>query len=132
MSYYVSTPAKTLFENFFNNNCETKQASTPRVDVYSDETAYYLEVELPGFSKEAIAIEVKDGALSIKAQNKKEEEKKEWDYHIRERANKTYERSFKLGDTLEPDSVSASHANGVLTLTINKKEKALPKQVTIQ
>ncbi|MGL1936959.1 MAG: Hsp20/alpha crystallin family protein [Fibrobacterales bacterium] len=131
MSYYVSTPAKSLFDNFFNTTVETRNSITPKVDVYSDDKAYHLEIELPGFAKDTIAVAVKDGTLTISTTNEKSEEKKERDYHIRERSYRNFERSFRLGDTLDAESINAKHENGILTVTVNKKEKALPKQIAV-
>ncbi|MGL1902151.1 MAG: Hsp20/alpha crystallin family protein [Fibrobacterales bacterium] len=131
MSYYVSTPAKSLLDNFFKTPVVTRDSITPKVDVYSDDKAYYLEVDLPGFAKDSIAVEVKDTTLTISATNENKEEKKERDYHIRERSFRNFERSFKLGETLNAENISAKHKNGVLTVIVDKKENVLPKKITV-
>ncbi len=132
MSYCATKPTQTIFDTFFNTAHESRYSRTPSTDVYSDEKAYYLEVELPGYAKDEIGLEVKEGTLTIKANKKESDDVKERSFHIRERSHRAFERSFKLGDSLDADSVSATHEHGVLKVSINKKDKALPRAVTIK
>ncbi len=132
MSYCATKPSHSIFDTFFNATHEQRNSRTPSTDVYSDEKAYHLEVELPGYAKDEIGLEIKEGTLTIKANKKEHEEGTKRSFHIRERSHRAFERSFKLGDSLDADSVSAAHNNGILTVSINKKDKALPRAVTIK
>ena len=88
------------------------------------ETGYEIDMELPGFKKEEVQAELKDGYLTISAEHKVEdkEEKKDGKYIRQERYYGKYQRSFFVGDQIEQEDVSAKFENGILQLFIPKKE----------
>lgn len=94
-----------------------------KTDIRENENAYILEAELPGFSKEDIHAEIKDGYLTIHAEHSDESEKKdEKDNYIRrERSYGSFTRSFDL-EGIKADEISASYKDGVLFLTLPKAE----------
>ena len=108
----------------------------PSVDVKETEKAYVLEAELPGFDEKDIEVRLDGNNLTIeskKVEEKKEEppDKAEGNYLIRERRVSSFSRSFKLPENADPEGVSASFKNGVLSLEIAKKAEAQAKLIQI-
>ncbi len=98
-----------------------------RTDIRESDGAYILEADLPGFAKEEIRAEIKENILTIFAEHKTESEEKDSDRYIRrERSFGTYRRSFDIRG-IEADAITAAYRDGVLTLTLPKKEKKLPE-----
>lgn len=94
-------------------------------DINEKDSEFELKVDLPGFDKEEINIELKKGYLTINATKEEcsdEEETKSCNYIRRERYCGTCSRSFYVGDDIEVDDIKAKFKHGVLTLNIPKKE----------
>lgn len=123
-----------LSNGFWGTGCATDRAyAAPRVDAVEKKDSYQLTVELPGFSKEDLKIEVKDGVLEIASENRPTEEKaEEGTWLIRERRNLRFKRSFQLPRDVKTDAVEASFKDGLLVLTLPKAEESKPKQVPIR
>ena len=102
-----------------------------KTDVIEKDGHYELEADLPGFDKEDIHVDVKDDVLTVSAEHKEDSgEKKDGKYLRRERGYRSYRRSFRV-DGLNQDDIRAQYKNGVLTLTLPKKE-ALPEQEDVK
>ena len=105
---------------------------TPKVDIYETESSYVLNAELPGLSKEEINIDVNDNTLTLKGE-KKFEEKVEKDNYVRvERSYGNFARSFTLSDDVAPEGIAANYKEGVLEVTLPKKEEAKPKEIKVE
>jgi len=107
----------------------------PAVDVKEIEGSYIIEMELPGYDEKSIDVHV-DGSNLIIASKKETNEEKETDekqgvYLIKERRLSAFSRSFKLPQTANPETVSASFKNGILTLEIKKRTEALKRAILI-
>ena len=98
-----------------------------RTDVTDTGDAYKLEAELPGFKKEDIKIDVEDDCLTISAERKVDEDKKDEKNNFvkRERYSGSYSRSFDVSG-INIDGIEASYTDGVLTLTMPKKAAEVP------
>ena len=96
-----------------------------RTDVKDTPSAYELEIELPGVKKEDVKAELKDGYLTITAStdSKKEEKQENGSYIRRERCAGTCSRSFYVGDDMKQEDIKAKFENGVLKVTVPKKEE---------
>lgn len=94
-------------------------------DIQEFENGYQVDMELPGFQKEEIQAELKDGYLTINAVHNEDNEEKNEDgkYLRRERYTGKYQRSFYVGEGVTQEDIKAGFENGVLKLTIPKKEK---------
>ena len=92
-----------------------------RTDVRENDKEYILDAELPGFSKEDIGIEIKNGYLTIKAERKSDSEEKDEknNYIRRERCYGSFSRSFDL-EGIDSENISASYKDGILSLTLPK------------
>ena len=107
-----------------------------RTDIREKDGNYLLDVELPGYSKEDIRIELKDGYLTITAQASVEsDEQAKVSYIHRERYTGSCKRSFYVGEQLRQEDIHAAFTNGVLRLTVPKDApKAVeeaPKYISI-
>ena len=99
-----------------------------------DEKNYMLELALPGFAKEEITIKFEDEVLTITAGREPKEDEKGPKYTWNEFGYKSkYERSFQLPETVNADEIAAAFNNGILLVTLPKKEVQAPavKQITI-
>ncbi len=101
-----------------------------RTDVIEKDNCYQLEAELPGFNKEDIKIDLQNDTLTISAaHNENKDEKDESGKYIRrERRSSSYQRSFHV-EGLKPEDIVAQYKNGVLTVSLPKKE-AIPEKET--
>ena len=103
----------------------------PAVDIYETSESVVVKAELPGLTKEQVGIEVKDGVLTLKGERKVEREVKEENYHRVERAYGTFQRSFSLPASVDQEKIGATLKDGVLEVTLPKKEQAKPKQISV-
>ena len=103
-----------------------------RMDIKESEEGFTVEMDLPGFCREDISAELKDGYLTVTATAKKAEENasdKKEKYVQKERFHATCNRSFYVGDNMKQEDIKAKYENGVLTLQVPKKEE-IPEEQT--
>ena len=89
----------------------------------------WLEMMVPGLSKDDIRVQVDNGILTVKYELENEEEEKKESWVSREFYSRGFSRRFKLSSRLAPEKITASYNNGILVLSIPKKEEAKPKPV---
>ena len=123
-------PRKFYLDDIFDDFISSRKEQSMKCDIYEKDGDYHIEMDIPGFNKDEISVETKDGYLTIKDEKKNEvnEEDKEKNYIRRERTYGKYERSFYLGD-LDEDKIDASFENGMLKLVVPKKEEVDTKKV---
>lgn len=92
-------------------------------DMYDDDNNYYIKMELPGFKKEEINIELENTVLNVKAERKKKMDNSE--------RSMFFTRSLSLPEGVASDKISAKTDNGVLTITLPKTEQRKAKTITI-
>jgi HSP20 family protein len=125
-------------EPFFPRNLvdffapETGRAIHPRVNIVENEDEFLLTAEVPGMVEKDIHLEIKEGVLSLRGNAKEEKETKEGNYRINEFRSESFERSFRLGDQVDPEKVVAKLEKGILRVALGKKEIAKPKKVEIK
>jgi HSP20 family protein len=107
------------------------RAWIPAVDIYETSDGLVLKAELPGVNPDDVEIRVEDNTLYLKGERKFAKEVKEENLHRIERSYGTFTRSFVLPSTIDSDKVKAEYANGVLTLTMSKREEAKPRTIRI-
>lgn len=137
---------ENLFDDFFSDPFElvVPQGRNPlygkhaknlmKTDVRETEGTYELDIDLPGFKKEEVKLQLKDGCLTISAEKSldKDETDKRGKLIRQERYSGACSRSFYVGETVEPSQISAKFENGILQISIPKEEqKKLPKQASI-
>jgi HSP20 family protein len=103
----------------------------PAVDIYETEKEIVLKADLPGVSEKDVDIRVENNILTLRGERRFENEVKQDAYHRVERVYGTFARTFTLPNTLNPESIKASYENGVLLISMPKREEARPKQIKI-
>lgn len=108
-----------------------RSANVMKTDVRETETGYDMFVDLPGFKKEDVKLDLQNGYLSITAsRNEDRDEKDDQGHYIRqERYTGSCARSFYVGDQIKPEDVKASFKDGILELSLPKAQpKPLPEK----
>ena len=145
LSMLPSIFGENLFDDFFSDPFEmmvpTRNAlygkhgkNLMKTDVRETEDSYELDIDLPGFKKDEVNVELKDGYLTISAAKglDKDQEDKKGKYIRQERYAGALSRSFYVGDAVEPEDVSAKFEDGILTISVPKDvKKQLPKNSSI-
>ena len=138
---------ENLFDDFFDNDFSLFPVITGKdplygkharnlmkTDVRETESSYELDVDLPGFKKDEITLELKDGYLTISAAKglDKDQQDEQGRYIRRERYAGACSRGFYVGDTVDPKDVSAKFEDGILKISLPKQaQQALPQRPVI-
>ncbi len=104
---------------------------SPAVDIYETEHDIVLKAELPEVNQKDIDIRLENNTLTLRGERKFEKETKEENYHRVERAYGTFSRSFTLPSTVDQERIKAEYKDGVLKVTMPKKEEVKPKQIKV-
>ena len=107
-----------------------KAKNMMKTDVKEHETGYEVDIDLPGFKKDELNLDLTDGYLTISASKglDKDEEDKKGKYIRKERYAGSMSRSFYVGDGITEDDIKAKYENGILKLSIPKKEAKVVEQ----
>ncbi len=122
-----------LFNDVFDRKGEESSltAWAPAVDIYETEHELVVKADLPEVDPKDLDIRVENNILTIRGERKFEKKVNEDNYLRVERAYGSFARSFTLANTVNSDAIKADYQNGVLTLTIPKREEAKPKQIKV-
>jgi HSP20 family protein len=102
------------------------------VDIREDADHFYVEAELPGFKKEEVDITLENQTLTITAERSQEQrEENKGDLLLHERRYSRFQRSFTLPPVVDEQTVNAKLADGVLTVTLNKREETKPRKIQV-
>lgn len=123
---YMPSKRFDLFDDMFNGFFEEPRmlSSVMRCDIHEKEGYYTLDIELPGYTKEDVSMEIADGTLTIKAQHELTNEEKDNKGNLirSERSFGTCSRSFFVGDNIKANDVKAKFENGMLYVTVPSAE----------
>lgn len=111
-----------LFSSTLSDFVGTPASHFP-VDLYEDKDNTYVRAELPGVNRDDIHVEVVDGYLTINAARKVKEGESERSF--------SFSRSINIPETVATDKVGANYENGILTVTMPKREEAKPRKITV-
>jgi HSP20 family protein len=103
----------------------------PAVDIFETEHELVVNVDLPGVNPQDLDIRVENNILTIRGERKFENKVNEENYLRVERAYGSFSRSFSLANSVNSEAIKADYQNGVLTLSIPKREEAKPKQIKV-
>ena len=103
----------------------------PAVDIYETENELVIKADLPDVNPQNLDIRVENNILTIRGERKFESKVKEDNYLRVERAYGSFSRSFSLANSVKTDDIKADYQNGVLTLSLPKREEAKPKQIKV-
>jgi HSP20 family protein len=124
---FVPTSFSNLIDRFFSDSLARTGGSSysfvPKVDILETETAYEINVAVPGLNKEDFKIDLNDNFLTVSGERKFSKEKKENNLHVVETQYGNFSRSFSLPENVDASKISAKYLNGILELTIPKDEK---------
>ena len=123
-----------LFEDAFTRMVNEPHANrpwSPAVDIYETENELVLKADLPDVDLKDIDVRVENQTLSISGERKFEQEQTGKGYHRIERSYGSFVRSFAVPNSFDTDKIAAEFKNGVLSVTLPKKEAAKPRQIQV-
>jgi HSP20 family protein len=110
----------------------TTRPWAPPVDILETENELVLKADLPDVNLKDVNIEMEHGTLTLRGERKFEKEDSTKGYHRIERSYGQFVRCFGIPDTVDTEKVKADYKNGVLTVTLPKKEVAKPKTIKVE
>ncbi|MGM0642405.1 MAG: Hsp20/alpha crystallin family protein [Thermodesulfobacteriota bacterium] len=127
-------PFHTSLSRFFNDPFFTGENANwqPVVDIEKDDGKIIINAELPGVNKDDISIDVNGNVLTLKGEKKHEKEIDEENVYRRERFTGTFQRSFTLDESVNPDEISAYFKDGVLKIEVPHTETAKTKKIEVK
>lgn len=117
---------------FFELPATTGRGFRPAVEVQETESSYIIRAEVPGMKKEDLSIEVKGHSLVLSGEKRERREEKGRGTFRSEIQYGAFERSFYLGETINPEEIDAEFKDGVLTIMVPKREREKRKAVEIK
>jgi len=121
----------SMLSDFFDDDVFFKnpmgRRSLPSVNIKETEKSYELEMAAPGYNKKDFNISIEGNMLTVSAERKQEQEKTEDHYTRREFGYESFSRSFNLPSNTSEDDINARYEDGILKLSINKKDTATAK-----
>jgi HSP20 family protein len=122
-----------LFNETFERSSDESSITTwaPAVDIFETEHELVVKADLPDIKPEELDIRVENNILTIRGERKFEKKVNENNYLRVERSYGSFSRNFSLASTVSTEAIKAEYKNGVLTLTIPKREEAKPKQIKV-
>jgi HSP20 family protein len=130
------TQLNRLFGDFFGRALQEQNQNlttwAPAVDIYEGENELVVIADLPDVKPEDLDIRVENNILTIRGERKFEQKTDQKNYLRVERAYGWFARSFALANTVNTDAIKAEYKDGVLTLSIPKREEAKPKQIKVK
>ena len=125
--------ASRMFNDLFGPSREESSLTSwaPAVDIFETAQELVVKVDLPDVDPKELDIRVENNVLTIRGERKFEKKVNEENYLRVERTYGAFSRSFSLANTVHTEAIKADYQNGVLTLSIPKREEAKPKQIKV-
>jgi HSP20 family protein len=122
-----------LFSDFFGRTSQEQNLTpwVPAVDILENEHELVVKADLPDIKPEELDIRVENNILTIRGERKFEKKSEEKNYLRVERSYGSFARSFSLANTVNTEAIKADYKDGVLALSIPKREEAKPKQIKV-
>ena len=128
----LESQVNRMFNELFGSSQESNLTTwAPAVDIFETEQSLIVKADLPDVKPEELDIRVENNILTIRGERKFEKTVNEDRYLRIERPYGSFARSFSLANTVNPEAIKADYKNGVLTLSIPKREEAKPKQIKV-
>lgn len=132
---YVNYLNRLFGKDFWGNAWDNREVMTmPSANIAEDETHFFIELAAPGYQKEDFRVQLTEkDVLSISAETKTEETKEERHFTSCEHRYATFERNFNLPENVDLEHIEAKYENGLLKVTLPKKEDQVPacRQIAI-
>jgi HSP20 family protein len=130
-----------VFDSFLGPSIFSRQPLSSRaqtaamvaldIDVRENDKEIVFEAELPGIEEKDVQVAVRDGVLSVKGEKKSERDEKKDTYHLVERSYGSFERSFRLPDSVDEEKIKADFTKGVLRVVVPKRAEAVKTEKKI-
>jgi HSP20 family protein len=121
-----------MFEAAFNGESLSRGTWVPAADIYeTDKKDVVLKVDLPEMKREDIKVTFENNVLTIEGERRLQQEARDDQYHRVERGYGAFRRSFTLPASVDSTAVSAGYADGVLTITLPRREETRPRTIEI-
>ncbi|MEA1979483.1 MAG: Hsp20/alpha crystallin family protein [candidate division Zixibacteria bacterium] len=123
-----------IFNSFLNPvySAETNAGFNPRVNIAENDDQVDITFEIPGMERGNIKVLVQDGQLTVSGERKFKEEQKEENFVRTEIRTGSFSRAFTLPDYVESEKILADYKNGLLEVTLPKKEEKKPKEIEVK
>lgn len=121
-----------LFDRDEAERCSMMTPWPVRVDIHEEADQILLQADLPGMTQKDIGIHLENNQLTISGERPQEDATQREHCFRRERPHGAFRRSFQLGSMTDPENIRASYKNGVLTVSLPKKEEAKPRTIKVQ
>ncbi|WP_263809648.1 Hsp20/alpha crystallin family protein [Salinibacter sp.] len=124
----------SIFDQFFGRGSDddTSAVWAPRTDLSETDDAFHIRLDVPGMTKDDIAINLQNNTLTVSGERSSERQEDGEEYVRVERAFGNFHRTFTLPDAVDPDRVEATYDEGVLTINVPKTETSPRRQIEIQ
>ncbi len=135
LSHFDPLANLRVFEDAFTrilSEPQTNRPWSPAVDIYETENELVLKADLPEVDQKEIDVRVENQTLTISGERKFAKEDAGKGYHRIERSYGNFMRSFAVPNTFDTEKIGAEFHNGVLTVTLPKKEAAKPRQIKVE
>jgi HSP20 family protein len=135
LSHFDPLANLRVFEDAFSRMLSEPQSNrpwTPLVDIYETENELVLKADLPEVDPNDIDVRVENQTLTLAGQRKFEKQDAGKGYHRIERSYGNFTRSFAVPNTFDTGTVAAAFKNGVLTVTLPKREAARPRTIKVE
>ena len=135
LSHFDPLANLRVFEDAFSrmlSEPQTNRPWAPAVDIYETENELCLKADLPGVDQKDIDVRVENQTLTITGQRNFEKKETGQGYHRIERSYGSFSRSFAVPNSFDTEKIAAHYQNGVLTVSLPKKEAAKPRQVKVE
>ena len=126
-NFFPSIMEELFRPDWMGGTQNTNTQSVPPVNIRETDTSFEVELSAPGKNKDDFNIEIENELLTISSEFKSENTIEDGQYTRREFSYSAFRRSFTLPETVKDDDIKASYENGILKITLPKREEALPK-----
>lgn len=121
-------PERFYLDNFFDDFLDERRSNAMKCDIYEKDNKYHVEMDIPGFKKEDISIDINDGYLTVEATKGEDKEDKDKNYIRKERTYGQVKRQFYVGN-VDAEKTKAEFNNGTLKIVIPKVEEKETKKL---
>lgn len=123
--------SKVVYYNTPNVATENNSLRNPATDIFETDKFFSIVIQIPGVKKEDVSISFSDGLLTVTAVKQKRTDS-EQKYILREISPRSYQKKFKLSDSIDNSAIEADYLDGLLTLTLPKKPETQPRSINIK
>jgi HSP20 family protein len=135
LSHYDPLANLRLFEDAFSRALtepQTNRPWAPSVDIYETADELVLKADVPDVDLKDIDVRVENQTLTVSGERKFQQQESGKGYHRIERSYGNFVRSFAVPNSFDTEKINASYKNGVLSVSLPKKEAAKPRQIKVQ